>query len=102
MSYPRALTDQQASDLELWYRDFERVGTFAGKCREMGVSRDTARDAIRRMRGIDTKTVRRKLSAFEVDQLADQLLGGIVGIPQTFPVERRQTGEQEPDDTDAL
>jgi hypothetical protein len=65
VSRRRALSEQQAIDAEAWFADFERVGTFEQKARGLGVCEDTLRDAINRVRGKDTKTIRRKLSEAE-------------------------------------
>lgn len=89
MSHPRAISEQQAIELELWYREFERVGTFSAKAKEVGVTRITLRDTIRRVRGEDTRTIRRKLSALEIEQLVSNL--------STFQVEPEQDGEEQLD-----
>jgi hypothetical protein len=88
MSAERRLSDDEAILAELWFRDYERVGTFSAKARELRVDRNTLRDAIRRVRGQLTKNVRQKLTAIEIDQLATELLAG------THHVEPHQTGEE--------
>lgn len=63
MTHPRALTEQTAITLERWYTEFECLGTVAAKCKELGISRVTFYDTIRRVRGEDTKPMREKLGA---------------------------------------
>lgn len=65
------------------------MGTFSAKARELGVTKDTLRDAIRRVRGLDTRNTREKLSSLEIDALANELLGG------TCHVEHRQSDEDQ-------
>lgn len=69
MTHPRALTDQTAITLERWYTEFECLGTVAAKCKELGISRVTFYDTIRRVRGQDTKATRKKLRDAPLDQL---------------------------------
>lgn len=64
MTHPRALDDATARELERWYQDYERVGTFAAKAQQLGVTKDTLRDAIRRVRGQDTRPLAKKLAAY--------------------------------------
>jgi hypothetical protein len=86
MPYPRALDDEEATAVEQWYRDYERVGSVNDKARELGVSRQALYDAIRRVRGLDTTATRRKLTAFG--------LGSLVGQVVTIHVEHRQEPRQ--------
>jgi hypothetical protein len=89
VSAERRLSDDEAILAEAWYRDYERIGTFSAKARELKVDRNTLRDAIRRVRGELTKNTRDKLSAIDIDLLATELLGG------TFHMEPHQTGEEQ-------
>lgn len=75
MSRRRVLTDDQCRDLEAWYSNYQRIGTIDEKCREAGISEDTFRDAIRRVRGEVPRPLKRKLSEAEINQLLD-------GIPR--------------------
>lgn len=93
MPHPRALTEQAAIDLEAWYCDFERVGTIDAKARELGISRQTLYDAVRRRRGLDTTPMRRKLTQFELGQLVGEVLA-------RCHVEPRQTVKQQSDDSE--
>lgn len=95
MAHPRALSEQAEIDAEAWYRDYERVGTIDEKARALGVTRQTLYDAIRRVRGLDTTPVRRKLSALELGQLVGEALA-------RCHVEPRQTVEQHSDDSDSV
>jgi hypothetical protein len=79
MSRKRALTEQQAIDAEAWFSEYERIGTVDAKCRELGVSEDTLRDAVRRVRGEITKPMRRKLSDADIDRLLDDISRGTLG-----------------------
>lgn len=76
MSRRRRLTDEQEAALEAWYSDYERIGTVDDKCRELGISEDAFRDAVRRVRGLETKPTRRKLSEAELRQLIDGISRG--------------------------
>lgn len=76
MSRKRALTEQQAIDAAAWFTAYERVGSFAGKAKEMGVDEETLRDAIKRVRGERPRPVRRKLSDAEFNQLIDDISRG--------------------------
>jgi cytochrome c553 len=76
VSRKRVLTDAQCQDLEAWYSNFQRIGTVDEKCREVGISEDTFRDAIRRVRGETPRPLRRKLSEAEINQLADDISRG--------------------------
>jgi hypothetical protein len=71
MSRPRSLPDAEAIAAEQWFRDYERVGTFQAKCRELHVTSHTLRDAIRRVRGLDTRVLTRKLSEAEKLELIE-------------------------------
>jgi hypothetical protein len=71
MSRKRALTEQQAIDAEAWFSEYERIGTVDAKCRELGVSEDTLRDAVRRVRGELTKPIRRKISEAESSRMLE-------------------------------
>lgn len=82
MTRRRALTDEQSAALAAWYADYERVGTFAEKCRALGVSEDTARDAIKRARGELPRPVRRKLTEAEINQLVDDISRGTSDAPE--------------------
>lgn len=73
MTRARRLTNEQAQLAAIWYEDYERVGTFEEKARELHVDAQTLRDAIRRVRGEDTKGTRQKLSQAEIDELATLL-----------------------------
>jgi hypothetical protein len=64
---PRALSDQEAVDAENWYSEYERVGTFEAKAKQLGVAKDTLRDAIRRVRNQPTRTWLVKLASFSED-----------------------------------
>jgi hypothetical protein len=95
MSRPRALTDEQAIAAEAWFADYERVGTFEEKAKALGITGATLRDAIRRVRGQDTKCTRHKLSAFEIERFAQQLAEGPRGPTYSglVPRETNQTEE---------
>lgn len=99
MCHPRALNEAEAIEAEAWYSQFERIGTFSAKARQFGVTRDTLRDAIRRVRGQLTRNTRQKLSAFEIDRLAEEILAG---TNDTCHVERSQTGEECQKDFDGV
>lgn len=71
MTHPRALTEQEAIEAEQWFTDYERVGTFEEKARELGVAKDTLRDAIRRVRKQNTRVTREKLSTSELVKLVE-------------------------------
>lgn len=74
MSHPRALNEQQAIDAEAWYQEYERVGTLAAKCKELGITPHTFMDTIKRVRKQDTRLTREKLSAADIDALANEVL----------------------------
>ena len=76
MSRRRSLTDEQEVALERWYSDYQRIGTVDEKCRELCISEDTLRDAVKRVRGQDTKQLRRKLTAAELIRLTDDISRG--------------------------
>lgn len=76
MSRLRKLTDAQEIELEAWYSSYERAGTIDAKCRELQISEDTLRDAVRRVRGEITKPLRRKLSEAEINTLLDDISRG--------------------------
>lgn len=76
MTRRRVLTTDQERALEAWYSDFERIGTVDEKCRELGISEDTFRDAVRRVRGETVRNTRRKLSEAEINQLIDDISRG--------------------------
>jgi hypothetical protein len=76
MTRRRALTDEQERDIERWYSDYERAGTIDEKCREYGISEDTLRDAVKRVRGEITKPARRKLTDAELNTLLDDISRG--------------------------
>jgi hypothetical protein len=76
MTRRRALTDEQETALEAWYSDYQRIGTVDEKCRELGISEDTLRDAIKRVRGQITKPLKRKLSQADINQLIDDISRG--------------------------
>jgi hypothetical protein len=76
MTRRRALTDEQEAALEAWYSDYQRIGTVDEKCRELGISEDTLRDAIKRVRGQITKPLKRKLSQADINQLIDDISRG--------------------------
>lgn len=82
MSRRRALDEQKAIDLERWYSDYERVGTIDDKCRELGISEDTLRDTIKRVRGQDPRPLRRKLTSAEISQLIDDISRGTTKEPE--------------------
>lgn len=66
MTHPRALPDDEAVKLERWYSEYECIKaslvSVTAKCRELGITKVTFYDTVRRVRGQDTKHVRRKLS----------------------------------------
>jgi len=76
MSRKRVLSESQEIELERWYSDYQRIGTVDEKCKELGISEDTLRDAVRRVRGLDTKPLKRKLSEAEINQLIDDISRG--------------------------
>ena len=80
MSRRRVLTPEQETALEAWYSNYERIGTVDAKCRELGISEDAFRDAIKRVRGQETRAVKRKLSDAELNQLADAISRGTLGV----------------------
>lgn len=101
MSHPRALTEQEAIAAEQWFTEYERIGTFNAKAAELGVSRDTLRDAIRRVRGEDTRTTRTKLNEAELEALCNEV-NRKLGINATFHMERRQNGEEQSAQPDSV
>lgn len=76
MTRRRALTDEQCAELARWYEDYQRIGTVDEKCRELGISEDTLRDAVRRARGEEPRPLRRKLSQADINQLIDDISRG--------------------------
>jgi hypothetical protein len=76
MSRKRALTDEQEAAASAWFNDYERVGTFEQKAKELGVDTETLRDAIKRARGITPRPLRRKLTNAELNQLLDDIPRG--------------------------
>jgi hypothetical protein len=76
MSRKRALTEQQAIEAEAWFSDYERVGSLESKARQLGCDQETLRDAIKRVRGIAPRPLRRKLSEAELNQLLDDIPRG--------------------------
>jgi hypothetical protein len=110
MPHPRALTDEEAATAEQWFQEHERIGSVAAKAKELGVTRQTLYDAIRRVRGGDTVATRRKLTQFELGNLVATVVSqAVVGGCVQFHVERtaritlieepRQSGEQQLDDS---
>ena len=97
MTHPRALTEQQAIDAESWYTDYERVGTIGQKCRQLGISPHTLYDAIRRVRGGDTRVVRAKMTAHDLDVLAATLMQDQSPTNVNVPSESTQTVEEQLD-----
>jgi hypothetical protein len=77
MSRRRVLLPDQERALELWYRDYERIGTVDEKCREYGISEDAFRDAIKRQRSLDVRSMQRKLAEAIVQAEISQLIDGI-------------------------
>jgi hypothetical protein len=73
MSRRRAFTDEECRDLAAWYAQLQSLGTVFDKCREHGVTYGTLRDAILRGQGKDVGHVRRKLKAWEIEQMATRL-----------------------------
>ena len=84
MSRRRVLTNEQETALEFWYSHFERarseIGTVDSKCRELGISEDAFRDAIRRVRKQDVRSTKRKLSEAELNQLLDDIPRGTTEV----------------------
>jgi hypothetical protein len=76
MTRRRALTPDQEAALEAWYSDYQRIGTVDEKCRELGISEDTLRDAVKRVRGQEARPLRRKLSQADINQLIDDISRG--------------------------
>jgi hypothetical protein len=72
----RALDEQQAIDAEIWFREYERVGTLEAKARSLNVDVETLRDAIKRVRGQEPRPLRRKLSDAELNQLISDISRG--------------------------
>lgn len=68
MTHPRALSEQQAIDLEAWYGQYERIGSVRAKCEELGITPHTLYDAVRRIRGQETRVTRDKLSTFHMER----------------------------------
>lgn len=78
MTRRRALTDEQAKLAAAWFDDFERVGTFEQKARELNVCEDTLRDAIARAKGKDPRPLKRKLDEAELIRLLDDIPRGTI------------------------
>jgi hypothetical protein len=76
MSRKRALTEEQEAAAAAWFNDYERVGTFEQKAKELGVDTETLRDAIKRARGLMPRPLRRKLTNAELNQLLDDIPRG--------------------------
>ncbi len=75
MTHPRALSPEQEREAERWFTEYERIGTFAAKALELGVTKDTLRDSIRRVRGQDTRTLAKKLAAYSAALRASDAIG---------------------------
>lgn len=73
MTHPRALSEQQAIELEAWYGQYERIGSVRAKCEELGITPHTLYDAVRRIRGQETRVTREKLSTFH-DELSTTIM----------------------------
>lgn len=73
MSRRRRLTDDQCKELARWCDELEALGTKQKKCRELGIDIQTLRDAIKRGRGEYTKSTKRKLKQYEIEQLAQEV-----------------------------
>jgi hypothetical protein len=77
MSRKRRIDDpEQEKALLAWFNDYERVGTFKDKARELQVDEETLRDTIKRLRGETPRPVRRKLTMAELNQLLDDIPRG--------------------------
>lgn len=96
MSHPRALDEQEAIAAEQWFQDYERVGTFRAKCRELRVTPHTLRDAIRRVRGQLTKNTREKISGHEIVMMATEI------HQRLFHEEPTKSGEEQSENADAV
>jgi transcriptional/translational regulatory protein YebC/TACO1 len=73
---PRKLKLSQGACEELaeWFKNYQRIGTFAEKAKEVGVSEQTLRNAIDRGLGRDDGNLRQKLSNADIRTFADLLL----------------------------
>lgn len=76
MSRRRVLTDEQCAELAAWFAQLRSLGSVRAKCRELGVSKNALMDGIERGRRGDTHNMRTKLSAADIEQLAEQLMSG--------------------------
>jgi hypothetical protein len=74
MSRPPKLSHGACAELAEWFRNYQRIGTFAEKAKECGVSEQTLRNAIDRGLGKDDSNMRQKLSAADIDELAERIL----------------------------
>jgi hypothetical protein len=71
MTRKRRIDDpEQEKALLAWFNDYERVGTFKDKARELQVDEETLRDTIKRLRGETPRPVRRKVLDATYDQMA--------------------------------
>lgn len=61
MTRRRVLTDEQCRDLAAWHTKLKETPSMMQKCRELGVSWATLKDAIRRGSGQSTMYTERKV-----------------------------------------
>lgn len=71
MSRPTKFTPGACAELAEWFRNYQRVGTFAEKARELGVSEQTLRNAIDRGLGKDDANMRQKMANAGVELTPD-------------------------------
>ena len=94
MSRRRAFTDEECRDLAAWYEQLQSLGTVFDKCREHGVTYGTLRDAILRGQGKDVGHVRRKLKAWEIEQIAARLSTEVpASVPASVPRESETSSQ---------
>lgn len=62
MSRKRALSPQLETELADWFKDYERIGSLADKCRQLGIVPRTAHNVIARLNGTDTTYTRQKIA----------------------------------------
>lgn len=68
------LSPGSCEELAQWFKNYQRIGTFAEKAKEVGVSEQTLRNAIDRGLGKDDSNLRQKLSGADIDELATLLM----------------------------
>lgn len=64
------LSPGACAELAEWFKNYQRIGTFAEKAKECGVSEQTLRNAVDRGLGKDDGNMRQKLSSADIDAMA--------------------------------